>query len=454
MIPVVTPDEMAAIDAAASESVDELVERAGAAVARAAIEILGGSYGRRVLVLAGPGNNGADGRACARRLELRGVRVEIVDVATAGASVPAADLYVDAAFGTGLKRAYAAPTRLAPDAPVLAVDIPSGIDGLTGVPLDDSRPWAADRTVTFAALKPGLLFEPGRDLAGSVVLADIGLPVGKADIHVVESDDVDGWFYRREADAHKWSSACRVIGGGPGMSGAATLAAAAALRTGAGYVQLVRPGVAADVAGPVEAVRIEAPAESWADAAIAGQERVKAVLIGPGLGATPANREEAARVVAECDRPVILDADALHPAVIEALSDRSASSTLTPHDGEFARLGGDAADPDRIRATATLAASLNAHVIRKGPTTVIAAPDGRVRLVPIGDQRLATAGTGDVLAGIVLGAAAGGASAFDAAAGGVHLHALASRLGPEEGLTAGALVELIPAALTTGIRRS
>jgi hydroxyethylthiazole kinase-like uncharacterized protein yjeF len=452
VIPVLTPEEMAAVDAAAPEPVHELVERAGAAVARVALEMMGGGYGRRVVILAGPGNNGADGRACARRLARRGVRAVVIDVAMAGPSVPAADLYIDAAFGTGLKRAYVAPERLSAKAPVLAVDIPSGVDGLTGCIVDDGRPWAADRTVTFAALKPGLVLEPGRRLAGTVHLVDIGLAVGQPGVNVVEDADLARWLPRRDPVAHKWSTACRVIGGTSGMTGAATLASAAAMRSGAGFVQLVRPGVAADTAGPVEAVRIETPATRWSSAALTGMERISAVLIGPGLGTDADTRTEMMAVVAGCELPLVIDADALVPALAEVLSERSAPTILTPHDGEFARVGGDAANPDRVHATAETARALGSHVVRKGPTTVVAAPDGSVRIVTIADQRLASAGTGDVLAGVVLGTLAAGAAPFDAAAGGAHLHALAARLGPEEGLTAGGLVDLIPLALS-GVRR-
>jgi len=432
VIPVVTPEEMAAVDAAAPEPVDDLIERAGAAVARAALEMMGGAYGRRVVVIAGPGNNGADGRACARRLERRGVRCTIVD----------------AAFGTGLKRSYTPPARSAASAPVLAVDIPSGVDGLTGAILDDGRPWPADRTVSFAALKPGLLFEPGRRLAGRVDVVDIGLDVDVATMHVVETADVSGWLPWRRPDDHKWTTACRIVAGGTGMSGAATLASAAALTAGAGFVQLVRPGVDPDSPAPVEAVRPAVGNTRWAGPALDDIERFVAVLIGPGLGSGEEIRREVAEFVAGCDRPLVIDADGLTPATVEALVDRPAATILTPHDGEFARLGGDADSPDRIRATTELASSVGAHVVRKGPTTVVADPRGAVRLVTMADQRLATAGTGDVLGGIIVACLGRGATPFDAAAGGAHLHALASRFGPAEGLTAGLLVDLIPDALS------
>ena len=176
MIPVVTPAQMAAVDAAAPEPESVLIARAGAAVARVAEDMLGGRYGKRVVVLAGKGNNGADGRAAARRLRRAGVRVCVIAAVDSPEVLPSADLYIDAAFGTGLSRPWSAPSRAQPDAPVLAVDIPSGLNGLDGSVLGGPV-WPADRTVTFAALKPGLLLGSGPELCGQVVVAGIGLDV-------------------------------------------------------------------------------------------------------------------------------------------------------------------------------------------------------------------------------------------------------------------------------------
>src|SRR5688500_15067328 len=172
VIPLVTPEEMAAIDAAAPEPVEVLIERAGAAVARVALAMLGGGYGRRVVVLAGKGNNGADGRSAAKRLAKRGVRVTVIGTADAPERFPACDLLIDAAFGTGFRGEWVAPLA-APGTPVLAVDIPSGVSGLTGQA--SGRPLTADCTVTFAALKPGLVLGDGPRLSGRVAVVDIGL---------------------------------------------------------------------------------------------------------------------------------------------------------------------------------------------------------------------------------------------------------------------------------------
>ena len=244
-----TPAEMGAIDAAAPEPVEVLIERAGSAVARMARQMLGGTYGRRVDVIVGKGNNGADGRAAARSLEARGVRVRLFDAADCPPRLPPADLVIDAAYGTGFHGDWRAPRVGA--MPVLAVDIPSGVDGLTGEAGPGVLP--ADRTVTFAALKPGLLIGPGRVLAGDVEVVDIGLDTTRARAGLVEADDVARWWRPRPPTAHKWSRAVRVVAGSPGMTGAAHLAAGAAQRAGSGMVSLSSPGV--EATAPPEVVR-------------------------------------------------------------------------------------------------------------------------------------------------------------------------------------------------------
>ncbi|MEM8705817.1 MAG: NAD(P)H-hydrate dehydratase [Actinomycetota bacterium] len=436
MIPVVTPGEMAAIDAAAPEPVEELIERAGAAVARTAIEMLGGTYGRRVVIVAGPGNNGADGRSAARRLERRGVRCTVL--APDVDELPAADLVIDAAYGTGLSRPYAFPR---PDdaTPVLAVDIPSGVDGLTGAVIGD--PIAADRTVTFAALKPGLVLEPGRSLAGQVVVADIGLDVGDANVDVIEGSDVADWLPVRAGDVHKWHHAVRIVGGSSSMTGAPRLAARSAQRLGAGYVQLAIPG-REGVDDPIEAVGFPLPETEWGSAAGADLERVAAVLVGPGLG--PGAEADVA-AVAGADRPLVLDGDALQRRIVPVVRARTAPTVLTPHGGEFVRLSRGESDGDPITVTRELAQDTGAVVVHKGPTTIVADPDGPVLIIANGDPALATAGTGDVLAGAITALLGQGLDPVRAAAAGAWLHAEAGR--GRTGLVASDLPGLIVSLL-------
>ncbi len=439
MIPIVTPTEMNAVDAAAPEPVDVLIDRAAREVARAALRMLGGVYGRRVAVVAGPGNNGADGIVAARHLERRGVRCRVHLVADGLPSrLGDIDLVIDAAFGTGLSRPFRFPA-VAEGVPVLAVDIPSGVDGLTGQVMGE--PARANRTVTFAALKPGLVLEPGRSLAGAVDVVDIGLDVGPALAEATESRDLDRMLAPRPADHHKWRSAVRVIGGSEGMTGAPALAARAAQRVGAGLVQLAIPG-GRGVEGPVEAVVHSLPTTGWGPDAIAGLERLQAVLVGPGLGT--ADHPSVGDVLA-IDRPLVVDGDALQADIVKAVARRTAPTILTPHEGEWRRLGGST-DADQLEAARAFASATGDIVVRKGPTTIIAAPDEPVRVVTAGTAALATAGSGDILAGVILGLLARGLRPIDAAVGGAQIHAEAAAHDPH-GLIAGDLVDRIPTVL-------
>ncbi len=445
MIPVLTPDEMAALDAAADEPLDVLIDRAGAAVAHAALDLLGGGYGRRAVVLAGKGNNGADGRAAASRLARRGVRVQVLDAAAPERLAPS-DLVIDAAYGTGFRGEHHAPDPAG--APVLAVDIPSGVSGLTGEVC--GHPLPAVRTVTFAALKPGLLFEPGRSLAGEVLLADIGLDASGARAAVVEAADVAAWLPRRHPDTHKWRAPLLVVAGSPGMTGAAHLAAAAAQRAGAGMVHVATPGVDDDPARPTEAVGLRLAASGWAGTVLAQLDRFRALVVGPGLGTADATRAAVLAVLADARVAVVVDGDGLSALGRDAarvLRARAAPTILTPHDGEYERLTGSRPGPDRLAATRALAAATGAVVLLKGATTVVAEPGGEVRCSTTGGPSLATAGTGDVLSGIIGALLAAGMAPAAAAAAGAWLHGAAAALGPPVGLVAGDLPELLPAAL-------
>lgn len=443
---MLTPSEMRDVDRAAPVPVDVLVERAGAAVARSALDLLGGGYGRRVVVVVGPGNNGADGRVAARRLAARGARTTVLDAAAVqGDLLPPSDLVLDAAFGTGFRGDYAFPDP--GGAPVLAVDVPSGVDGLTGVAA--GRPAPAVRTVTFAALKPGLLLADGPRCCGGVDVADIGLDVGRARSGLLTDGDVAVMVPSRAPEAHKWRHAVAVVAGSPGMTGAAVLCATAAYRTGAGYVRLTVPGLGGRVPGvPPEVVTVPTVG-GGAGPVTEGLDRFGATVVGPGLGRSAAAFGVVRAVLDGATAPVVVDGDALHllghdPA--RALRARRAPTVLTPHDGEFEALTGAPPGPDRVAAALGLAAATGAVVLLKGPTTVVAAPDGRTRFVRAGDERLATAGTGDVLAGVVAAALALGADPLDGTAAAAHLHGRAAGLGPGRGLVASDVAQRLPAA--------
>ena len=444
MIPVLTPEEMKAVDRAAPEPVEILVERAGAAVARAALSMLGGAYGRRVVVVAGKGNNGADGRVAADLLRRRGVRVTIIDAADQPERLPQSDLVIDAAFGTGFRGDYDAPNP--GGAPVLAVDIPSGVDGLTGE--IGERAVRATATVTFAALKPGLLLGAGAEHAGRVTVADIGLDVSRSTIGLVEGADVGRWMPDRPRESHKWKAAIWLVAGSPGMTGAADMAARAAMRAGAGTVRLGVPGQAPGPRFP-EVIGRPLPAEGW-DAEVASDlDRMKAVVIGPGLGRSDATVAAVRRLLAVARVPVVVDADALFALgslddPVRLLRARPGPTVLTPHDGEFSRLAGCPPGPRRISAVRHLAFTTGATVLLKGSTTIVADPTGDVMLSDAGDARLATAGSGDVLAGVVGALLAQGLEPLHAASAGAFVHGTAAGLGWRRGLVAGDLLDLLP----------
>ncbi len=466
MIPVLTPEETAGVDRSTEQAVSDLVARAGAAVAAGAVRVMGGAYARRVVVVAGPGNNGADGRVAAGILAGRGAIVDVRDARDLLASeqLPKADLLIDAAYGTGLRRPYQPPRS---SSPVLAVDIPSGLDGLTGEVPDGGGALAAAATVTFASLKPGLLLGSGPELAGELTVADIGLGaevVRVASCWLVEDGDVARHLRPRPREAHKWQSAVQVVAGSPGMTGAPWLVSRSAMRAGAGYVRLSMPGVSPSVLPPSELVYLPVPETGWHVPLLAQMSRVKALVVGPGLGPVTGGAGssgglpggEVGLLLASADVPAVLDADGLNDmggidGLAAVVARRRQPTIVTPHAGELARLLGRPPGPDRVAVTREAAARSGAVVLFKGSTTVVAAPDGRALLAATGSARLATAGTGDVLSGIVGAFLARGVEPFEAAALAAHVHGRAARSGFAEGLTAGDLPELV-AAWLSGLR--
>jgi ADP-dependent NAD(P)H-hydrate dehydratase / NAD(P)H-hydrate epimerase len=453
VLPIATPEEMQAIDAASPEPFAVLVARAGHAVARIALEMLGGAYGRQVVVIAGRGNNGADGRVAADHLRRRGVSVRVIDVAHAPAVLPPVDLVIDAAFGTGFHGEWTAPR--ASGVPVLAVDIPSGVDGRTGA----AGPGVlrADRTVTFAAMKPGHLLVPGSTLCGPVDLIDIGLDTSSVRAHLVEGTDVAQWWQPRPRDAHKWQRSVRIVAGSGGMRGAAHLTATGAARAGAGIVHLSVPSVAHDTGAPTEVVVVPVSPFDWADDVLRGLDRFASLVIGPGLGRDEHVAAQVRRIIAEAPIPVVVDADALfalawHPdGAGSVLRGRDAPTVLTPHDGEFALLTGERPGPDRFAAVRRLSAETGAVVLLKGPVSVAAEPLGAVLVAATGDARLATAGTGDVLAGTIGALLAQRMAPLRAAAGAAWIHGRAARAGSPTGLVAGDLPDLIAEVIASTV---
>lgn len=458
-----------------------LMENAGRAVADAAVA-LAGQQGSRIAIACGPGNNGGDGFVAARLLHERGHRVRLGllgqrdalkgDAAAMAAlwrepveplspaTIADADIVIDAMFGAGLSRpleGVAADVVAAINAsgkPVLAVDVPSGLDGSTGAA---SGPVVqATRTITFFRLKPGHLLLPGRALCGEVQLADIGIPTAVlAEIGIATFANGPAlWraaypFPAREA--HKYTRGHAVVVSGPAdATGAARLGARAALRVGAGLVTVVgSPTATAINATHLTAIMLKAVGNDTALTEFLADTRRNAVLIGPGAGVGALTAASVLTVLAS-PAAAVLDADALTSfapeeegepvraaafgfvargsepppgaaALFAAIKGRGAPVVLTPHAGEFKRLFGDLGGSKLDRARAAAAAS-GAVVILKGPDTVIATPDGRAAINANAPPWLATAGSGDVLAGLVAGLLAQRMPTFEAACAAVWLH--------------------------------
>ena len=454
-----TPSEMARADAAAAAlgmGTDQLMHNAGRAVARA---IAARMRPCPTLVLCGPGNNGGDGYVAARILAERGWPVSVAALAPPRASTPAAraaarwrgpmrpfapgaeTLVIDAVFGAGLSRdvdPLVADTLRAAGR-VVAVDMPSGIDGADGQIRGDVR--AAVLTVTFARAKPGHWLLPGRDLCGELVVADIGLPA--AALAAARPDTfLNGpalWSVPHPAAAgHKYTRGHVTVLGGAAMTGAARLAADGARRAGAGLVTIAAMGGA-------ETYRAGAPGVIVDDAPLSDQladARRSVWVCGPGLGALQARAALPALIAA--GRRVVADADSFSACAGDPDALRGAA-VITPHAGEFSRVFGPLR-ADRVSAARDAARRTGAVVVLKGSDTLIASPDGRVAINGSAPPCLATAGAGDVLAGLVAGLLAQGMPAWDAAAAAVWLHGeAASVAGP--GLIVEDLGPAMPAAL-------
>ncbi len=495
MKPVLTPKAAKELDAAAQargiRAID-LMERAGVAVARACVDLCGGVYGRRAVVVAGKGNNGGDGFVAARHLARWGMRVSVVtleqpsDLAAANASrlaevdirvlpisegvvereLARADVAVDAIFGTGFRGmpegawASAIAAVNASAAPVVAVDIPSGVDGGSGAVDGDAV--RAALTVTFGAAKTGVVLLPGAGYAGTVRVVDIGYPseLVRADAFLTESRDVAASLPSRAVDAHKREAVLLVVAGSRRMTGAPRLIAEAAARIGAGLVHVAAPTSAlpAIQAEVTEATFLPLPetadgtiAASAVDTLMEAADRAHAMALGPGLTRGNETAAVVREIVAASPIPLVVDADGLNAFSGDAgaLAERRALAVLTPHAGEFSRMTGVKArdlENDRLGHVRALAATTGAVSVLKGSRTVIAEPDGQVRINLTGSPVLATAGSGDVLAGMIGGLLACGVEPLDAASSAAYLHGLAGMLGGR-GAVAGDLARLIPDAI-------
>lgn len=514
MLKVLTPEEMHRADEAAIESgvaSFALMRAAGRAVARAAIEAMGGTYGRRVAVLSGKGNNGGDGLVAAGMLARGGVAVSVllsgdpadlrgdaakalsfllelgqrasvtIGLVTAKAvrrELDRSDLIVDALVGTGFRGALRGPAAEAAElvnrsgVTVLSVDIPSGVNGATGqIEGAAVRAW---KTLTLAALKPGLLLHPGAGHAGEIEIADIGISgdLMSAGMELAEAADVAKILPPRPPQSHKRSvGKVLIVAGSPGMSGAAVLAATAALRAGAGLVWVAAPAsVARLVEQSVTEAVVEAVPETGTGAiAFGAADKVldlarmaDSVVLGPGLSRDPETRELVLRVLGSADNPVVLDADGVnaYEGKAEQLALRTAPTVLTPHAGELARLLGEDSkqiESQPVESARRAARVTRATVLLKGHPTLVAGGDHAVA-VNTGGPFLATAGTGDILTGVIAALAAR-IHLDDAAWAGAWLHGYAGRLAArkirlspleppvDRGIVASDLLQVLPQAI-------
>lgn len=480
-----------------------LMENAGRAVADAAWELLP-EQSRRVLILAGKGNNGGDGFVAARHLNAVGVDVVILlfariedlsgdaavnarhaqalgltifeepDDATLQEALSGADVIVDGLLGTGLSGEVRGRLREvieqlnATAAPVVAIDIPSGLHADTGQPLGVAV--RAKITVTFGLAKPGLVQYPGKLYAGELRVVDIQLPpplLQDPALHtyLTEPSDVRAMLPPRAPDLHKGEAGrVFIIGGSPGLTGAPALAGYAAARAGAGLVTVGLPAPLNPIlemkltevmtvplpAGPEETLSLEALEEIQKQAA-----RADAVAVGPGLSQKGQGRELVEAIVEQLTIPLIVDADGLNVLAgkPEVWRECAAPLILTPHPGELSRLLQKPIaeiQQDRLASARLAAQTFNAIVVLKGAATVIAAPNGEAWINPFANPGMASGGMGDVLTGIIAALAAGGVEPLHAAVAGVYLHSLAGEIAAQEigpyGFLASEVADRLPAA--------
>lgn len=509
---VVTAAEMRAMDARAAGDYMipgiVLMENAGAAVARQTESCLGSVAGKGLCIFAGKGNNGGDGFVAARHLYNHGARVKIFVVGTgkeeivgdagtnltitekmgievvyiqnerdwdkAEVALTFCDCLVDALLGTGfygeLKPDFIRAVELLNHShkPIIAIDIPSGVEADTG----QIRTVAvkALHTVTLGLYKPGLLLYPGAEHAGTVSVADIGMPPELLTDNAIKQNMITAQYVRsllphRPGDAHKGTAGrVLVIAGSRGLTGAAALTSLAALRTGAGLVTL---GISEHLHDIMEMKLTEVMtkplsghADGYLDSSSVDMVRELAaganvLAIGPGLGGQASTAKAAREIIRQAEAPLVIDADALNALAgsVDILLQSQALAVLTPHPGEMARLTGltnSQVNHDRIHVARQAAGEWGCILVLKGAPTVVAFPDGEIFINTTGNAGMATGGTGDILTGVIAALIAQGLSSHDAAVAGVYLHGYAGDLAAGKGrigLIASDLLTALPAAI-------
>jgi NAD(P)H-hydrate epimerase len=510
---LVTAAEMRELDRAAIKGRKvpslRLMENAGNAVAREMERRFGSLRGKTVTIVSGKGQNGGDGLVVARLLRQKGCKARVALLtapsalkgdaaanlkrfqraggrchaietdanltAVLGPLLQTSDLLVDAIFGTGLNApvkgvaASAIALMNASSRPIVAIDLPSGLDADTGTVLGTAV--TATLTVTLARPKRGLYLGVGPNYAGVICVADIGIPAdliatAKIPVTLLDAASIRPLLPIRHRTAHKGTFGhAGLIAGSAGKTGAAAMAAMAALRIGAGLVTVATARSVSDVleAKLLEAMTFPVPETEARTLSKQALESLRAfaadktaLAIGPGIGTHPDTQTLVHNLLVEVNKPMVLDADGLNALAghREMLSRAGGPLILTPHPGEMARLLGITSaevQRDRLGVAARLAREQHVCVVLKGAGTIVAGPDGRLAVNSTGNPGMATAGTGDVLTGIITGLLAQGLSAWDAACAGVYLHGLAGDLAASEqsemGLIAGDVIQAIPWAL-------
>jgi len=503
-----TAAEMRELDRRAIEDIGipgvVLMENAGRGVVGEMLHAWGPVRGRKYDIFCGKGNNGGDGLVIARHLHNRGATVRVwlfsedmkgdagvnlkaarnmgldIKVISKGlkaesSSMRHSDAVIDAIFGTGLAKDVSGHYKKVIDAVnrdarrVLAVDIPSGVDSDKGRIMGVAV--RADMTVTFGLPKRGLYLYPGAQFAGDVRVADISIPAGVIDdapvrAGLITAEQVRGLMPKRSPEAHKGSFGhLFILAGSVGKTGAACLAAEAALRTGVGLVTLGVP----EGLNPIfeekltEAMTVPLPQTEEGSLAPEGMDRIlselkgkSALVLGPGISTNAGTMELVAELLPKLKVPTLIDADGLNILAIddEPLKNASAPVVLTPHPGEMSRLIGVLArdvQADRPDAAVSLAGEYGHTVVLKGARTLVALPDGTFHINPTGNAGMATAGTGDVLSGVIGSLLAQGLGTLDASMLGVYLHGhagdIASNDRGEAGLIAGDIIESLPESM-------
>ncbi|MBN1464679.1 NAD(P)H-hydrate dehydratase [candidate division KSB1 bacterium] len=506
MNPVVTASEMAAMDRCAMHELQMpgllLMENAGRGIFNVAAEMLNSPSGKIVHIYCGPGNNGGDGYVAARHLLNNGAIVRTMILSTAvkikgdarvnldilqqmghqpefismiPSSLDKPDLIVDALLGTGVKGplhgTYAAIVNMInkTNCPVLAIDIPTGVNADTGQ--IDGPAIRATVTATMALPKRGLLLSPGREHTGRLEIIDIGMPREvlrrqELRVHHVDKNYIQNILPRRSPDAHKNKvGMIHVIAGSKGFTGAAALASRAVLRAGAGLCYLTIPESLHAILAALNAEVITRPVQDAGNGFLVSDnyecikrdlENKTALVLGPGIGLAAETREVVHQLLAAIALPLVLDADGLNACVddVDLLRRYNGDLVITPHPGEMARLTGLSTSEivtNRIDIARQFAETWRCSVVLKGGPTVTASPDGHVYVNSSGNAGMATAGAGDVLSGTIAAFIGQGLSSEKAAIAAVFIHGYAGDLAAarygQMGMVAGDIVEMMPHAL-------